>query len=160
MLFKENDKVIHIREGLSTIISITEIAGSQYFLLNVHRPNCENIFVPVANANNIIRPVLTIEEADLILKKLQNVKKDYVSNTKQRRDAFKRKLSSGDVNDIAYLYYQYCLFHEDPEGVKLGPADIDMLSFATNILLDELSLTFEIKREEIAAYVRRRISSI
>jgi hypothetical protein len=64
MMHKVDDKVVHLREGLSTIISITEIAGGQYFLLKVHRANCEDIFVPVETANNIIRSILTVEEAD------------------------------------------------------------------------------------------------
>jgi RNA polymerase-interacting CarD/CdnL/TRCF family regulator len=160
MMHKVDDKVVHLREGLSTIISITEIAGGQYFLLKVHRANCEDIFVPVETANNIIRSILTVEEADGILKTLQSVEKEFVVNTKQRRDGFKRKLSSGDVNDIAYLYYQSCLFEEDPEGVKLGPADIDMLNFASNMLLDELCLTYNKNRDEIAGFVRNRISII
>ena len=83
--------------------------------------------------------------------------KEFNPNTKQRRDAFKRRLGSGSVFDIAYLYRQKWLFETYPDNVKLGPADIEMLTFASNILLDELSLTYNIERDKIENHIVTKI---
>jgi len=155
--FKVGDKVMHCREGLAVIFSTTQMADRDYFIVHSSHGDGEAIYVPLLTADSIIRKIMTVEEANRLLESLKPIVKEFNTNTKQRRDAYKRRLGSGDVNDIAYLFKQYYLYKEDPEGVKLGPADVDMLSYATNFLLDELSLTYEISREEIEAFVTARI---
>lgn len=151
------EKVIHCRNGVATISNLIEMSGKQYFIIHALRGDGENIYVPVQGSENIIRPLMNTKEADELLHSLASIEKEFNSNTKQRRDSFKRRLNSGKVEDIAYLYRQYYLYNQYPEDVKLGPSDIDMLQYASNILLDELSLTYEVDREKIDAYVLKKI---
>ena len=163
-MFKINDSVIHCREGLSTIVSISNMNGKDYFLVSVNRNSGENIYVPVETAANIIRPLMSQKEADGLLKYIKKIKKEFNSNTKQRRDAYKKMLSSGNVKEIAYLYRQLYFYEkiggENNTEIKLGPVDIDMLSYAENMLMDELSLTYAVPREETRAYIEKRISKL
>ena len=73
-------------------------------------------------------------------------------------------MSSGDVKEIAYLYRQLYFYNliggENNTEIKLGPVDIDMLSFAENMLMDELSLTYVVPREEIKDFVEKKISKL
>ncbi len=157
MEFKVNDMVIHCREGLSQILSETVMNDTEFFLLKVSRSSDQTIYVPKNNANNIIRPIMSVDAADLLLKNLKFIDKEFNPNTKQRRDAYKKRLSSGDVLDIAYLYRQYSLYLDNPEDIKLGPADFEMLEYATNFLLDELSLTYGVNRDSINEFVKEKI---
>ena len=159
-MFKINDSVIHCREGLSTIVSINNMNGRDYFLVSVDRNSGETIYVPVIGAQNIVRPILSVEEADKLLKEVKAIEKDFNSNTKQRRDAYKRRLGSGKVEDMAYLYRQAYLYEKYPEGVKLGPTDLDMLNYATNFILEEMALTYDIDRMNIADYLINRIENL
>ena len=163
-MFKINDSVIHCREGLSTIISINNMNGKDYFLVSVNRNSGETIYVPVDTAENIIRPLMDKKEADALLKYIKKIDKEFNSNTKQRRDAYKKKLSSGDVKEIAYLYRQLYFYEkiggEENTEIKLGPVDIDMLSYAENMLMDELSITYGVARNEVKAFVQKRISKL
>lgn len=163
-MFKINDSVIHCREGLSTIVSISNMNGKDYFLVSVNRNSGENIYVPVETAANIIRPLMSQKEANDLLKYIKKIKKEFNSNTKQRRDAYKKMLSSGNVKEIAYLYRQLYFYEkiggENNTEIKLGPVDIDMLSYAENMLMDELSLTYAVPREETRAYIEKRISKL
>ena len=163
-MFKINESVIHCREGLSTIISVSAINGKDYFLVKTHQASAETIYVPVDTAENIIRPILDQKAADEILKYIKGIEKEFNSNTKQRRDAYKRRLSSGDVKDIAYLYRQLYFYNliggENNEEIKLGPVDIDMLSYAKNMLLDEFALSYKVDRAEIEAFIEKRISKL
>ena len=160
-MFKINESVIHCREGLSTIISMSTINERDYFLVRTHQASEETIYVPVASAESIIRPVLEPDKADDVLRFIKSIKKEFNTNTKQRRDAYKRRLSSGDVNDIAYLYRQLYFYYkiggEDNTEIKLGPVDIDMLSHAKNMLLDEFSLTYKVNRDEVEDFIEKRI---
>ena len=119
-------------------------------------------YVPVDTASSIIRPLMTKKEADELIVFIKHIEKEFNTNTKQRRDAYKRKLSSGDVKEIAYLYKQLYFYNliggENNTEIKLGPVDIDMLSFASNMLMDELSLTYSIPREDIKGFIEKAIS--
>ena len=66
--FNVNNEVIHCREGLSTIIGSKEMNGKEYFLVQVNRISGETFYVPVDSANSIIRHIMTVEEADELLK--------------------------------------------------------------------------------------------
>ena len=161
-MFKISDFVIHCREGLSTIVDIRDMNGKDYFLVSVKHNSGETIYVPVDTASSIIRPLVSKKDADLLLDYIKDIEKEFNTNTKQRRDAYKRKLSSGDVKEIAYLYRQLYFYNliggENNTEIKLGPVDIDMLSFAENMLMDELSLTYAVPRDQIKEYVEKRIA--
>ena len=160
-MFKINDSVIHCREGLSVIVGSKDMNGKEYFLVSVKHNSGETIYVPVDTAGSIIRPLMNKKEADSLLSFIKKIEKEFNTNTKQRRDAYKRRLSSGDVKDIAYLYKQLYFYNliggENNTEIKLGPVDIDMLSYAENMLLDELAITYSIPREDIKAFVEKKI---
>lgn len=161
--FSVNNEVIHCREGLSTIIGSKEMNGKEYFLVQVNRISGETFYVPVDSADNIIRHIMNVKEADELLKLVKKIGKDFNTNTKQRRDAYKKRLSSGDVKDIAYLYRQLFFYNKlgaDNDEIKLGPVDLDMLNYAKNMLLDELAITYKQSRESVEKYVEERISSL
>ena len=161
-MFKIKDSVIHCREGLSTIVSMNNMNGKDYFLVSVNHNSGETIYVPVETAENIIRPLLNKDEADVLLKYIKKIKKEFNSNTKQRRDAYKKMLSSGDVKEIAYLYRQLYFYEkiggETNTEIKLGPVDLDMLRYAEGMLMDELAITYGKPRNEIKAFVEKKIS--
>ena len=163
-MFKINDSVIHCREGLSTIIAMNNMNGKDYFLVSVNRSSGETIYVPVDTASNIIRPLMSKKDADDLLLYIKKLKKDFNSNTKQRRDAYKKKLSSGDVKEIAYLYRQLYFYEkiggENNTEIKLGPVDIDMLEHAQNMLMDELSLTYSVNRDKVKDYIEGKIAKL
>ena len=163
-MFKINDLVIHSREGLSRIASINSMNGKDYFLIQVQHLSGENIYVPVETANLIIRPLMTAQEADELLAYIKTIELEFNPNTKQRRDAFKRCLSSGDVKDIGYLYRQLYFYYlkggEDNPDMKLGAVDLEMLAYAQNMLMDELAITYSIPREEVLGFVNNKISNL
>ena len=157
MKYAVNENVVHCRNGVSIIVNVTEMGGREYFVIHALRGDNENIYVPVATSDSIIRPVMSVAEADKILEELKNIQLEYNSNTKQRRDGYKKRLGSGDVRDIAFLYRQHDLYISRPGEAKLGPSDLDMLSYASNIFLDELALSYNQDRDKIEEFVKNKI---
>ena len=158
MEFKVGDKIIHSREGLSTIIGETTIAGNEYFVVHSDKGSKENIYVMKERTNNIIRPVMNKAEAMMVIEFMKSVPAAFISNTKQRRDIYKKKLLSGDVNDLAYLsrqLYFFNYYNANGQLVKLGPTDLQMLKDAESILFDELALSFDVSRDLVADTVAR-----
>ena len=157
MNFKIGDLVIHCREGLAKISSISEVDGRPFYLVISQRQGNETIYVPVDRADLIVRPLMDEKEADAILEYMRGIDLEFNRNTKQRRDLYKKKLSSGDVYELSYLFRQYQLCKKYPEEVKLGQVDIDMLSYATDNLLDEFALSYNVPREKIEEFVYSRL---
>lgn len=152
MEYKVNDKVVHAREGLSTIVSETTIGGNEYFIVVSDKRTNENIYVMKSRTENIIRPIMSEAEAKAIIDYMKTVQAEFISNTKQRRDQYRRRLLSGDVKDLAYLSVQLYFFNyynSHGQLVKLGPTDLQMLKDAESILFDELALSFKVNRDGV-----------
>ncbi len=156
--FHKGQQVIHCRDGLSVIVEQTVISDNPYFVLKAIRGGGENIYVSVERAAMSIRPLMTAEEADKLLKSAKAVEFEFNPNTKQRRDGLKRRLASGDVNDVVYLFKQYYYYkkNNDP-SIKYGPVDIEMLEYASNNLLDELAIAYNKHRDEIEEFAFKKL---
>lgn len=160
-MFEVNDKVIHAREGLSTIVNVVTMAGNDYFIVHADRGGGENIYVPVKNASTLMRPIMNKDEAMQVIDYMKTIGAEFISNTKQRRDQYKRRLLSGNVYDLAYLSRQLFFFYyynENGQLVKLGPTDIQMLIDAETILYDEFALSFKVPRDEVGQLVKRLLN--
>ena len=160
-MYEINDKVVHSREGLSTIVNKTTMAGNEYFIIHADRGGGENIYVLVNNTTNLIRPIMNEEQAKEVINYMKSVEAEFISNTKQRRDQYKRRLLSGNVRDLAYLsrqLYFFNFYNEQGQLVKLGPTDVQMLKDAETILFDELALSFNVARDKIVDYVKELLS--
>ena len=157
--FQKGQLVVHCRDGLATVMDETVLGDKDYFIVHTMRGSGENIYVPKDRSESIIRPIMEVEKAEEILKYIKTVELEYNSNTKQRRDSLKRRLMSGDVNDIAFLYKQLFFYKSQTDGsIKFGPVDLDMLNFASDILLDELAVVYKKDRSDIEDFVNSKIS--
>lgn len=161
MEFKVNETVVHSREGLSTIVGKTEIAGNQYFVIVSRKNPKENIYVLTTRTDNIIRPVMSEKDAKEVINFMKTVDAAFISNTKQRRDLYKKKLLSGNVYDLAFLsrqLYFFNYYNSHGQLVKLGPTDLQMLKDAESILFDEFAISFNKPREEVADVVAKLLA--
>ena len=150
--FKVKDKVVHFREGLSYIEKETSFNDTDYFVIKIMREGGESIFVPKDKADAVVRHLIPAKDVDELIVFIRTIEPEYVTNTKQRRDNFKRKLTSGDIKDLAYLSRQlYFFLHPEvlEVPVKFGPADVDMLKFASRTLYDELALSLKVNRDKV-----------
>ena len=161
--FKLNDLVMHCREGLATIVDTKVMGDNEYFLVKVKRGSGETIYVPKDRANAIIRHLMSEKEADELLAYAKTIKKDFNSNTKQRRDGYKRKLASGDIKEFAYLAIQLFFYEqmdEENREIRLGPVDLDMLTYASNVILDESAIVYNVDRDKIKEFLNERAKKI
>ena len=155
-MFNVNDKVIHSREGLSTIVGTANMGGNDYFVIHADRGGGENIYVLINNTGTLIRKIMNKDEAMEVIKYMKTIEAEFIANTKQRRDIYKRKLLSGNVLDLAYLsrqLYFYYYYNENGQPVRLGPTDIQLLKDAETILFDELAISFDVPRDQVCDYV-------
>ena len=152
MEYKINDRVVHAREGLSTITNITTMMDREYYVVVADKGERENIYVLKERTENIIRPIMSLEEGMKVVDYMKTVKAEFISNTKQRRDQYRKRLLSGNVLDLAYLsrqLYFFNYYNSIGQVVKLGPTDLQMLKDAEKVLFDELALSFNVDRDKV-----------
>lgn len=162
-MYKVNDVIIHFRDGVSKVTGITKMGDIDYLVIQAERGTGELIYVPINKADSIIRPVMDKKLADKVLLFMKEATIELSPNTKQRRDCFKRRLSSGDPFDLGFLAKQLFLYEkQDVLGitVKFGPADLDMLRYGADILYDELALSYKVKREMVFEYIIKRMEKL
>lgn len=160
MEYKVGDRVVHSREGLSTIKDIASISGNEYFVVVSDKGDRENIYVLKNRTENIIRPIMTLDEANELIAYMKSVEAEFISNTKQRRDQYRKRLLSGVVKDLAYLtkqLYFFNYYNSIGQVVKLGPTDLQMLKDAERVLYDELAISFQIDRDLVSQKVESLI---
>lgn len=151
-------QVIHCRDGLAVVVGSTNMADKDYYIVKTIRGSGENIYVPVDRADQIIRFLMSEKEADQLVAYIKTIPMEFNPNTKQRRDAIKKRLLSGDIKDGAYLLKQLFFFKKQNDGsIKYGALDIDMLSFASNNLLDEFAISYNVDRDKIEEFIFNRI---
>ena len=152
MKYNVGERVVHSREGLSTIKDITNIGGNDYFVVVSDKGAKENIYVMISRTENIIRPIMTYEESCEVVKYMKTVEAEFINNTKQRRDKYRKRLLSGNVFDLAYLsrqLYFFNYYNANGQVVKLGPTDLQMLKDAEAILFDEFAISFNVDRDKV-----------
>ena len=156
--YQIGQQVIHCRDGLAVVVGNTSMADKDYYIVKTVRGTGENIYVPVDRADQIIRFLMSVEEADKLVDFIKTIPMEFNPNTKQRRDAIKKRLLSGDIKDGAYLFKQLYFYKTSNDGsIKYGTLDIDMLSFAANNLLDEFAISYKKNRDEIEAFIFDKI---
>ena len=155
-VFHINDQVVHFREGLVLISEEKEMEGVKYFIVQPLQEGGEKIYVPVDRVEQVLRPVIDKKEVEELAVYMKGIKPEVFSNTKQRRDVFKRRLGSGDIKDLAYLTMLLYYFRHPGEidtPVKFGPADVEMLKHANRTLYDELAVALHVNRDEVEEVV-------
>jgi RNA polymerase-interacting CarD/CdnL/TRCF family regulator len=156
--YQIGQQVIHCRDGLAVVVGNTSMADKDYYIVKTVRGTGENIYIPVDRADQIIRFLMSVEEADKLVDFIKTIPMEFNPNTKQRRDAIKKRLLSGDIKDGAYLFKQLYFYKTSNDGsIKYGALDIDMLSFAANNLLDEFAISYKKNRDEIEAFIFDKI---
>lgn len=159
MEYKVNDKVVHKNGGVFFIESTKKMTVGEedktYFCLkpvfmDAQRSNL-TIYVPRDKSNEILRPILSKEQATELLKWLKYIEPRWYKDLKTRRDKFSALLMNGSTEDMCIvlksLYVQQKNITEDSKGLHLMDYDYFM-KIKCNIV-EELALSLNLTKEEV-----------
>ncbi|MCH5171879.1 MAG: hypothetical protein J1F31_03500 [Erysipelotrichales bacterium] len=151
--------VVHKKHGICTITHYLQMSGQDYYQLIPRFDESMSIFVPVIKEQELLRDVLTKNEADDLISYMRNIDEDLIEDTKERRDDFHRRFSSGDLKDLAYICRKLFILKKAKEKTnsKFCLTDSTLFEKANKMLLDELSIAYNIDRSNIFDHVSRLI---
>lgn len=147
--------VVHKKHGICTITQYTQLSGQDYYQLIPRFDESMSIFVPTLKEQELLREVLTKEEAYDLISYMREIDDKLIEDTKERRDDFHKKFSSGDLKDLAYICRKLFLLKKSKEetNAKFCTTDSALFEKANKMLLDELSIALEIDRTQIFDYI-------
>lgn len=158
-MFQIGEYVVHKVHGICLIMDIVTIASRNYYKVSPSKDNKLIIYVPYNNENNIIRNIMSPEEANELITYMKGIDNELVVDSKSRRDEFARLLTTGNIYDIAFLAKKLYILREEKmkNNRFIGVIDQDTFENANNRLIDELSLSLKISKDDVTALIDKQL---
>ena len=149
-MYNVGDKVVYPMHGAGVIEAIEEkrILGEnhKYYILKMPIKDMK-VMIPVDNIVGIgIRPVVSKDEADLVIGMFQSCDEDDNGNWNKRYRENIFRLKTGSLEDVAYVTKTLIMRNEKK---NLSNAERKMLNNSKNILISELILSKNMTYDEV-----------
>lgn len=120
------------------------------------------VFIPVDNDKVVMRPVLTRDEAESLVKDIPSIELLWVADEKRREDIYKTALRTCDCREwikiIKTLYLRK--MSRIAEGKKVTVSDGKYLHMAEERLYEELALALGMNKEEVVEYITNHVEQV
>lgn len=154
-MFEIGDKVIYGVVGVCEIEDIAKppikgIEGDYYFLQPVYDSK-GIIYSPVKSNKVLIREIMTVKEAEKLIERARNCKKDDILNEKVTPNQYDEMIKSQNIFELMHLIR--CLYNIKNERAKdlrkMKSADSRMLLAARKLLYGEMAVSLNRDIEEV-----------
>jgi|GEM_PF-855792 len=165
-MFKIKDIVMHSSLGVCQIKTIERksIAGQEeadYFLIEpLYKDESQSqSFIPVANAENILRYPLNEEEIQQLLKKLPKLKSVWINESRARKESFNKLIKEGKPEGLLQIISTLLLKDEEKKesGKRISEADMRQLQKAQKIIHQEMAYTLKKEIPEVEVMIEETI---
>lgn len=165
-MYQIGDKVCYGTEGVCSIVRIQEMKvggakGKYYVLRPIYRESA-TVYVPLDNERLIarMRPVLSQQELEALLVGADDAPLAWIDDPTERKDRFSRLLSDGSSADLLSVT---CLLWRKRRqlyaaGRRMRSSDEQLLRDAEKLLTDEVALALALPRQEVPAYLHKRLT--
>lgn len=160
-MFQVNDTVIYGNHGVCRITEIGTLSISmadkqkQYYTLRpVYQPSAV-IYAPVENPKTLMRPVISKEEAENLIREVPGIDSVWIANEKEREHQYKAALQTCDCRElvkiIKTLYMRKAARIQN--GKKVTAVDEKYFRLAEAQLYEELAYALGMEKSQIAPYI-------
>lgn len=164
-MFQINDVVVYGAQGVCEIVSIDEkkVNGEtkKYLVLKPKDDRGATCFVPTWNekATGKMRKVMTKEEVNAIIDSLPRQKPSWIANESERKDTYKKILTSGNQAAIISMIQALYLHKKEREadGKRLHMTDERFMKDAEQLLYNEWQYVLNVDKTGLMDYIFGRI---
>lgn len=164
-MFKKGDYIVYGSTGICVIEDITtmDLPGISkerlyYVMLPYHR-NGNRIFTPVDNPKMKLRRILTKEETLELIDEIPSLEQVRIVEEKLREQKYKEYIRSCECRN--WIRMIKTLYHRNQErtsqGKKITATDERYFKLAEENLYTEFSISLDIPKNEVQAYIAERI---
>ena len=163
-MFETGEYVVYGRTGICQVTGVTTMkmdGSSSERLYYILRPGGETegkIFTPVEGGKQVLRGIITKEEAEKLIDEIPSIETLSIENEKFREDSYKKCIRTCECRDLLriiktiYIRKQARLSH----GKKTTATDERYLKLAEDHLYSEFSMLLDIPKEHMAGYIEQR----
>lgn len=131
----------------------------RYYLLIPIKEAVSKVYVPIENAENRFRKILTEEEINVLLSQLKDIESIWVTNDREREQIYKEAVRSSDpkqlIGIIKTLYFRR--EKRTNEGKKSTVVDERYFKQAENNLYSEIGFVLNLNNTEVENLIKEKI---
>ncbi|MCF0229486.1 MAG: CarD family transcriptional regulator [Parasporobacterium sp.] len=160
-MFEIGDLIIYGNTGVCRVVHIgkPELAGvhdgRDYYTLSPYYAEKSVIFTPCDNDRVIMRPVISRDEADELIREITSVELLTISDEKKREECYKEAIRScipqKCVSVIKTIYVRKQ--QRIAEGKKATASDEKYFQMAEEKLYGELAVVLELEMNKVRDYI-------
>ncbi len=168
-MFKIGEFVVFGTDGVCMIedIGALEMEGvakdRQYYTLSpVGKSGHNRIFAPVDGKRVVMRRILSLDEAESFVNKLDDIGRLKIPDERKREETYKAVLQSCDYVRITELIKEIYARRKEraAAGKKLPSVDERYFAAAENSLYSELELSLNMDKDELRSYMEKSVSAV
>lgn len=163
-MFEVNDYIMYGMTGVCQVVDITkeriiDDLQKEYYVLKHIYANDTIIKIPTDNEKISMRKILSKGEVTTLIDNITNSETIWIDDDRQRNDAFKSILKTGDVDNLVKLVRSIYLNKEYKKsiGKKTYKVDQEIMDVAERLLNEELATVLKINPSEVASYISNHI---
>jgi CarD family transcriptional regulator len=164
-MFETGDYVVYGHSGICEVMGTTTMSMdgvSKERLYYVLRPDGSSegkIFTPVDNKKQVIRKVMTREEAEQLIDEIPNIEVLQIDNEKFREEKYKECIRSCESKEMVRIIKTIHLRGREriSRGKKTTLTDERYLKLAEENLYSELSMLLNVPKSKMENYIADRI---
>lgn len=165
-MYEQGELIFYGRNGVCRVESIKRVreSGAEeqlYYILKPLYQSC-NIATPVGSDRVYSRPIISKEEAERVIGTIPSVKPAayHNRNLNQLREYYKSCLETYNCADLIKLTMSLYAKKREAEEQKrkFGAVDEKFMKEAEDLLFGELAAALGIPRDDVRAYIEKKIS--
>lgn len=165
-MFRSGELVVYGIHGVCRILGLVnkriDRKSIEYYELEPIDQSGSRYYVPSQNAAAVskMKPLLTDEELDALLKSECSQNEAWIADENQRKQLYRELITSGNRAELIRMVHALHK-HKNEQltaGRKFHLCDDNFLRDAEKLLNTEFSLVLNIPESEVGAYVQKAIS--
>lgn len=164
-LFEKGEYIVYGMTGVCRVSDITEMdmdgmsTSKLYYVLEPTGVQKSRIITPVEGNKNVMRRILTSEEAYDLIDGIKDIKQLLVKDDKQRENCYKEALKTCDCREWIGIIKALSVRKRDRQsrGKRMTEVDERYMKKAKENLYGELSIPLGIPVTEVESFITSRI---
>lgn len=158
--------VIHNRDGICKVQDVVKMGNSladkkEYFLLIPMKEITAKIYIPINNAGNTCRNIISKAKAEELLNRVTNIEPIKITNEKEREKIYREIINEGNLEKVIVLIVNiYCRKKERIRtGKKTTAVDEKYLKIAEHNLFSELGFALSMSEDAIKKIIESQFAN-
>ncbi|MBR5289193.1 MAG: hypothetical protein IKU34_11495 [Clostridia bacterium] len=165
-MYSIGDAVMHPSEGVCTVADIRsmQFSGSlkrdYYVLIPSTEKSSSTVYLPVERGNSILRRLLSRADILSLIRESTLIDFDWITDSKQRKDAFYRLIHSGDIARVIRMICEIYAHNAQriAEGKKPCASDESILAEAQRLVHQEFSYVLRLSAEDTVTFIQSELN--